>query len=350
MIIEAMRVLFPQLYKYVRDNIDFNLNPPPPLRLPENEQLVADPLIKILTRYDRDTVKMVSDPRYHGRYFSYAVAPEDISDTEIERLLNLSDEGDDTKFGSKLRELATDRLAALTERLVPRVEGFSVDRARRLGLALARLGDLLPTDRALHDQPQAVELAGLIAQLADHLLDVQALRSTLVAPDILRCAVPLPFALLIFNELGRLDKQDRKPGAAVQDWDSLRAMLKERVKTDALASPPYNHYTSLDAYRVLSFWKGNDLDEQKGWLKGRLGDHPIEVSAFLHMFSDMLVNYQFIVEFVEPESIAAAIKENFGDTLSDLEQRSHDLDNARSFLSEYWRRNMAPSIDDTASS
>lgn len=341
MIVEATRVLFPQLYKYLRDNVDFIVNPP--RDLPANEELVAGPLIKVLTRYNRDTSKIISDPRYHGRYFSYAVAPDDISDADLELLLKISGDGDDTNLEPKLRELAKDRLASLTERLSSRGEGLDVDRAYRLATTLARLGDVLPTDQALHEQPRAVDLAGLIAHLANHLLDIQAFRSTFVAPDVLRSAVPLPFALLIFNELGRVDRQEEKKHGPPQDWEGLRAMLKERVKTDAIANPPYNRYTPLDAYRMLYFWRSSDLDEQKAWLTERLRSQPREVSRFLGMFSDMMVNYQYIVEFVEPENIVTAITGAFGDTLSNLERRSDDLDNARAFLSEYRRRSMATS-------
>src|SRR5262249_18286639 len=118
MIVEAMRILFPTLYGYVRDNLDFQQMKFPP-NMPANERAVAEPLIKQLLRWERESEKPVSEPRYHARYFSYAVAPDDVSDSEIEFLLDLCKKGNQTNVDLNFRLLAERRLGVLTLRLFP---------------------------------------------------------------------------------------------------------------------------------------------------------------------------------------------------------------------------------------
>jgi predicted KAP-like P-loop ATPase len=101
MIVEAMRILFPTLYSHVRDHLDFGAMKFPEMSPAERE--VAEALIKVLMRWERESAKPVSDPRYHARYFSYAVATDDVSDVEMESLIDLSNKEDQATLNAMIR-------------------------------------------------------------------------------------------------------------------------------------------------------------------------------------------------------------------------------------------------------
>ena len=166
-----MRILYPTLYGYVRDNLDFKEMKFS--KMPPNEKEVAEPLIKVLVRWERELDKPVSDPRYHAKYFSYAVAPDDVSDAEFNFLLDLCEKGDQANVNLNLRILAEKRLGVLIERLSPLVDKLPSDSAQCLALALALTGDVLPAGLPLHDHPIASEMAHFIAWFASRVLSFQ---------------------------------------------------------------------------------------------------------------------------------------------------------------------------------
>jgi len=330
LIVEAMRILFPTLYGYVRDNLNFK--DMKFSKMSANEKEAAGPLIKVLLRRERELDKSVSDPRYHARYFSYAVTPDDVSDAELKFLLDLCEKGDQANVNLNLRVLAEKRLGVLIRRLSPLVDKLPSDTAQSLALALALTGDVLPAGLPLCDHPIASDMAHLIAWFARRVWSVQDKRGKSTATQIITCATPLPFALKIHEELAlsvafELEPEHRE---IRRDWKRLGSILCERIKADVLSRPPYDHYSLPDALRLLRFWHDNASDEQRIWLESRLKDHPTEAIKFLAMFGDKLVNYEFIAKFADPTIIAQAVESCLG--LPNVDRDSQKLSEAHDFV------------------
>jgi hypothetical protein len=347
MIVEAMRIFFPVLYAYVRDNLDFDQMQLPDL--PADEKNVAEELIKgVLLRWERAWDKPVSNPRYHDRYFSYAVASSDIADAELSHLIVLATADDPMKLDNFVRALATTRVTTLTERLSLVFGIFDTRQARNLAIALARIGDLLPNSyAAFDDNAPATAVGELISHLALHVLTLQRLGDSLTAPAVIENATPLPFALLVYRELNRLEQTLKNEQASANadhscltgfEWDQLGEKLLSRVTSDAQSLPPYEKYAPKDALRLLSFWRSRQLNDERAWLGQRISEHPREVVKFLGMFDDKQINYDFIAEFVEPGIIVQALERHFANALQDSAQSSEELADARQFLDTYKQR------------
>jgi KAP family P-loop domain len=239
MIVEAMRILFPTLYSYVRDHVDFDATKLPPMQGVESE--VAEPLIKVLRRWERESAKPVSDPRYHDRYFSYAVAVDDVSDAELEFLVDLSNKDDQLALDSMVRDLAEKRLEKLAERLSSRVDELALAGARHLALAMAKCGDVLPDGGLMRDHRLAPDVGSVVAKLASHLMLFQKDQGNFVAPQVIEHATPLPFASVIYDELGRVELRERETvpeqqRSPPQDWQQIRDALYKRIKNEARAA------------------------------------------------------------------------------------------------------------------
>ena len=354
MIIEAARVLFPELYTSLRrqqsfgytaaDEILVNIKSTCP-DISDDDKNAAEGLVKTLLRWERASAKPISDPRYHSRYFSYAVTPEDISDGELSRLLELAGKREQDDVDNAVRTLARDRLAVLAERLQSPalIESLDLSRADRLALALAQIGDLLPTGLPIIDQDLACTVGVAVAKLVSHLMDLRKYNGRQVAASVIQHATPLPFAVVIYRELGRLAQAYREQGETTfEHWDELRDLLRERIKIDAQTRPPYDVYLANDARWLLQFWRNSEPAEENAWLEGRLREHPSESEKLLSLFPEQHINYQFIGELAAPPVIVEALKHHWGDALGNPTQDSSGIRSAHEFLEAHYAKNPVP--------
>ena len=356
MLVEAARILFPDLYAVLSQRQSFELGASEdiiktleskhPTILPDESQ-AAQRLVETLLRWERSSAKPISKSRYHGRYFTYAVAPDDISDAELNGLLELAGRGEQDAVDTSVRALARDRLTSLAERLLCRLEFLDLQSANTLVVALAQIGDLLPTEIPMDDQEMASSVGALITKLASLWMPLRAQSQNFVAPTVIERAMPLPFALVIYRELGRVRQEESKTQATLNesrvdhDWTELRGLLKRRIKTDAQAHPPYNGlFLAKDALRLLQFWQSTEPEEEKAWLERRLTEHPGETNAFLSLFPDQLISYQFIAELAAPSVIADALHRHWGDALTDLASNPKKILIAREFLEAHQKPGM----------
>jgi hypothetical protein len=331
MIVEAARILFPTTYNFIRDHVDFNGRQSTHIAPLELE--AAESLIRILSRHDRETRKPVYDPRYHERYFSYAVAPDDLSDAELEQLLELCKSNEDKALNDKVHALAQTRLTTLLDRLEVLIDRMSLEGARRMAVALALSGAVL--SRPIHDQASALKMANVIARFALHYLPLQQQRSRLlIAPEVIRNATPLPFAMRIYYALGNIEIPfSRTERISPQEWEQFQTILCERIKLSAARVPLYDEYLADDAIDLLLFWNSFASTDQINWLEKRLEQHPDEVSKFLDLFVDKTAQYDMITKLIDPSVAIRAIRARFGEALDEGgNQGSPELAGANSFL------------------
>ena len=117
MVVEGLRLLFPELYTYVRDHEalfckearkgDFRgseeeLDAQVTLvmqKATKEEVKAAQELTKFLFCHKAKSSQPITELHYFRRHFEYALAADEISDTEMSSLLSLSEAPDDAHPG-----------------------------------------------------------------------------------------------------------------------------------------------------------------------------------------------------------------------------------------------------------
>lgn len=359
LIVEAVRILHPELYSVLGGLDTFEGATPdsimevvrrrnPSLSVEEGDACAQ--IIAVLLRWKRTSAKTIADARYHGRYFSYAVAPDDVSDAELEHLLQVAGGKDQRIVDGVLAALAESRPSALVARLPSQVQFVDLVRANRLSLALAAAGSAFSGEGSFEENEIANKAATIIAELArlhipSRVLDQSGrdLEVYRVAESVLNCAVPTPFALRIYREMERRSLAEREEAKSESrrtldhEWPTLRRILQARIEAEAKNQPPYVLYHRLDALRQLQFLQSSDPDAERGWLDARLRANPAEVADFLGLFQDPSVAYRFIADLATPSTVAEAARAYLA-TSRDAGADETRLRVAREFLEEDERR------------
>ncbi len=364
MIIEATRIFFPYAYIIMQNgpnisatDLDYEVKS---RRISPVEGKAAKRLFEVLLSRQPPSTKPITDSRYHGRYFSYAVAVDDISDMQLRSLLALSEAGDQAAVDTAVRDLASKRLDILIERLSSSLEPLSVRSANCLAIALAQVGDILPASPPIEEQALALATGDLIAKLCRHdflrRLGMHNGQGNFVAGRVIECATSLPFALVIYRELESLEKAEQKAwdeeasstdGDSTfpkHEWTELRDNFCRRIAADARSKPPYAQYSPIDALSLLKFWRDANSDEERTWLEQRLADHPCEVVAVLGMFPGSWFELLdgSIASLLNPSAFARTLESFFGGALTDVYALSDGIEAARAFLFGYRKKMSTP--------
>lgn len=364
LIVEAVRILHPELYAVLGSLDSFEGATPasimevvgrrnPSLSVQEGDACAQ--ITTVLLRWKRTSPKTITDTRYHGRYFSYAVAPDDVSDAELDHLLQVAGGQDQQRIvDNAIATLAESRPSSLVARLPSQVQFMNLWQANRLSLALAAAGNAFNDHGSFEENATANKTAAIIAELARLHLPSRALDQSgrdlevhRVAENVLSCAVPTPFALRIYREMERRSLAE-KDEAKVEsrrtldhEWRTLRSILQARIEAEAQKRPPYVLYPRLDALRQLQFWQSSDPDAERRWLDARLRTNPGEVADVLGLFQDPSVTYGFIAELATPSILAEAARAYLADPRSDAGPDDKRLRIARAFLEEHEKRTRA---------
>jgi predicted KAP-like P-loop ATPase len=138
-LVEGLRILFPELYSFIRDNGNtFTEDVLDPLddsrfaarRVTDLKRDLKELVKQVMVSADRSEheagEKIISEifigsnrgkrpslSRYFDRYFSYSIAPDDISGQELEEILRLAEDDDETGLGTFITELADRSAPAL---------------------------------------------------------------------------------------------------------------------------------------------------------------------------------------------------------------------------------------------
>lgn len=341
MLVEAMRLLFPEIYALARDRplvaqISADARPIIRQTMPRDEDLEAGcKLLDALTLRD-EAHKRVFDLRYHDRYFSYAVAPDDISDTMMDDLLLVADADDPEPVRTAMMALAETKPRVLLERLPRMMRGLGLRQAETLARAVAAIGPVLSGGGSYQASPYAEQAGTVIAAIAN------AVFGSFDSVQAAVCdAQPMPFALVLYGQLARHCLTERDTDAGQRPDEGLRTLgqdLAHRIRDEAAAMPPYGEHHPKDALRLLQHWQSWEPEEERAWLGARLTDYPGEAEAVLALFPDQEVNYQFIGDLADPAVLAAALHAHFAEDLTDGAAQSQGLMAARSFLDAHARR------------
>lgn len=308
LVLEAVRMLLPDLYEWLRRqhslDVERALNAVsatekemPPAKWETMKALataLASPMIE----------KPLSDPRYYARNFSYAVALDDISDVELEDLVQRAEQDKD-KLDQAVMSILEARGRSLIERLRSRAKRMRPRPAAQLATSLGRCAGRISGD---DKQDEYGDLSNVIAELVrvNSIWDASILsfgrQPMQPAREVMETA-PLPLALAVVNSIRKAERQektgerygnreDQFPELPVQGKDVLEDVLARRLAREAETTPPYGSYHSrTDAYALIKFWNSQDKQEQRTWLEARLGSHPKEVFHLLNVTDDMSITY-----------------------------------------------------------
>lgn len=285
------------------------------------------------------TEQRICSGEYFQRYFTYTVPPRDVSDAEIADLLDSLKASRVTPAEADKRLLAIAQRGAMDKmvlKLRHREEDIDLAAARELALLVARNGAYFPNPRSLfsHAEPfaQAAILCGrLLRRIPDH-ADRQQL-----ANNVLAAADPLPFAYECFKWIrhskGAAEDQRTLPEAVEAE---AGRRLATRIKDAATKGPLYRQFSEA-APALYWVWKAYgeapDLEEH---LRASLNISPNEVEQFMDGFvgyswgmesglssrSDLdRSTYDAIAAAIDPAIVFAKLRERFG---SDLETSEYD--------------------------
>ena len=340
MLVEAARVLFPDLYAVLKNHSDPAAMTADDImargRLgPEDRALIEELL--------RPPPKPITDPRYHDRYFSYAVATDDISDAELLAMLAAAKAGDVGALREQVRHLAADRFDGLVDRLLAVDIGFDaavldppafvVDppAAERIAQALASISDLArPFPDAINwlgqddvfDYNLARAVVRFAAAAADGRPDGDALAEELVAT-----ASPLDFAL----DLYRVMMEDAK---SWRNTSAIRRRLVARIAAHYDTRPIDDEGRPWSFQQRLSFWRQADPDGQHRWVEARLAGRPEQALGMIRDATFLGSSYGRATLMCDTALLEAALRIHFGPALDDPAVTSPDLESARRFLAD----------------
>jgi predicted KAP-like P-loop ATPase len=235
-LVEGLRILFPELYGFVRDNSPMFVvedMPAGPIRLrapgltrrfPDSqtlnkiaervmpntdaaEQTAGAHLLQILFENPHKKGSIASG-RYFDRYFSYTTGPNDITDTELQEVIQLCGEEANERASALLSELTRRNVAVLIGRL--RAFAGQIDREMtgKIARTLARHGALFESVSISRSGGARSEAATLIAEMVLNCPGTTEQRGAL-ALDILNEADSLLIALWIYRSLSDADVADR---------------------------------------------------------------------------------------------------------------------------------------------
>jgi hypothetical protein len=350
--VEGLRILFPELYAYVRDNSQmFAVNDTPvgpiryqtlrPTRVNSSESHIklAEKIMPDASLTDQTAggnllfhlfgnprkPASIANARYFDRYFSYTISPDDITDKELQELVLLCKQDDNESAGIRLGELAQRNQNVLLGRLRALVGQIDRGTTERIARMLAREGALFYSSGVLNESSARAEAGALIAELILHCPGTPELRGEL-ALRILNEADPLSFALLIFRGLSDADFFEKTKYFRDGDSDSLlpdssnldlREALIDRISAAARICPPYEALEPEDALSCLVLWHHSRSAELKAYVTMRIKNNPAEAAKILDTVGRQgWSNFQFLVSMVDVPAFNEALDIHFSPMLS----------------------------------
>ncbi len=363
MLVEGLRIFYPNLYEHIKENPDLYLGAPvgrdkarqqqeaaererPLERLTRRERDAARRLIAALfprttgmdvrhevARWDRE--QRVASERYFERYFQYAIASNDLPDRELSAFLEQAVTLSSDEVLASVRALIEKAEArTIVRKLSLRVEEVHPKAAFKLARALSKLGTSFPDTREGVVGPSlSAEAAGLVAHLLRALPSAQRFEG---AAAVLSEAEPLWFALLclshLLGEAMQGDSTEMTDEQAMQLLKVIAVRVRERVRQEVLHLVEPEHAVAL-----YSAWAaGCGFEETHGYLARRLTETPSEALALVKASLPRIWSaggqyrpgsfdrqeYETLAGFVDPETVFRALDQCCAGSLESV-RRGH---------------------------
>jgi predicted KAP-like P-loop ATPase len=358
MLLEGLRVFYPKLYLYIRNNTTFFLQGPPDahgvtriesinktlsealenVSVVEADALRRNVLEQLFPRLGRmgydsewDQIwakdKHVCAQKYFPRYFQYAVPVEDVSDREVEGFLSAIEQVDATD--DALREFAQRGAYPQLIRALRQVETSIDERfASVAALALVRNGALIPRERGPYVLGGTeLQTAVLVARLVGR---VSRDTRTGFAQRVLDETTPLPFALECLRWLRKGESRPESDRILPPEAErALEDSIVRRIEIADKLEPLYVAHGS-NSVSLYALWSRHRREAVSAGLRERFEVQPESVDQFLrafvgeawsmttgvpHVDDFRRDSYELIASMVDAEVIMANLRKRFGESL-----------------------------------
>ncbi len=364
MLIEGIRVFYPQVYAVLRDNGEFFHGTGSTDKVKERTQaLLATATDALTTReqecvtsllkalfpklsgllggpsYESDWYKTwakeqrVCSPDYFARYFTYAVPTGDVSDATIlgflanlrdrtvaevvARLADILDKSNAEKFVQKLRE---------REKTIGEAD------SALLSKAIVRVGASFPNPEQMFSFRNAWSQAAiLVNQLLLNVADRE--RRLTLAAELLRDAMPLSFSVECLRWMTSGDKEPEEERTFVKSGETeLGRIVASRIKQEAEGKNVYAEYGNDARFLVWSWAHWGNKEDVEKYLLGLFDSDSTNVIRFLdsyrptewglktgvsHKGDLMRGQFDSIVALLDPTIVMERLLALFGDGLKD---------------------------------
>lgn len=367
LLIEGLRVFYPNLYSTIRTNSEAFLGPESTLLeedwkrhakavidrglkgldthahaaaieliqtlFPQSKSVLGN--MKFLSDLDERLAKeqRVASSDYFLRFFQYAVPLRDLPDRKVQQFIGSLGAATVEEIEAQIRELAgNQRAERLVAKLREREKTLEPVSAEKLALALAGLGTIFPNPESFYPFIGAFSQAAiLVANLVKRVPSGEQRDG--VAERIMERATPTSLSIEILQWLRKTKDQDESERIVSAEVEvRLERQVADRVAREAETAPP--HLTDpKNASRLFNIWFiYGDKESLKTYITRRFDTDPKEAAKFLACYlptvwsgltglpskgSISRETYDGIANVVAPEKMIEYLRKVYGDRLDD---------------------------------
>lgn len=365
MLIEGIRVIYPELYAAIRDNPVLFLQGEREARRNQRQVAVSriDTLIQeatpTLSDDERSVVRSrlleplfprignmgyggewdsiwareqkVCSTQYFKRYFTYSVPVGDVPDSQVAALCGSAAQASPAERRALLEAFAARQgLPRLIARLRQREDTITAEQATALIATFAANGDLLPRERGMMILADTRSKAGML--IADLLRQIPSPEDRQAeAEQAIRMATPVGFALECIRWIRNYEDTPRERRVLADEGEApLRAILTERIEGANGEAPLYASHPKDAQYLYGAWAQGTSQEHVREQLVATFDAHPEELDSFLACYvgeawgmesglprpADFrLEQYNSVTHVLPGEYVAANLRQRYGSEL-----------------------------------
>ena len=253
----------------------------------------------------------VCSPEFFDRYFQYSLSPKDVSQAEVNRLINLSANG--KALTAELKRLAADgKLMTALERLEVRMDAINQADIADVLIALFNIGSVLP-ERILgfFDLPPEWTLMRIATKLL--LREQNADMREAALERALRETENFSMAVIRVARDSDSESRKKNPESLVLREESLprfQALCLERIRSAAAEG---KMHSQPDLAHLLFRWKEwAGPEEVRKWVSGQISSRegaisflrPFLHSGTTHTAGDQVAKIHWFIKLSEIENFA----------------------------------------------
>ncbi|MCI0622104.1 MAG: KAP family NTPase [Acidobacteria bacterium] len=379
LLIEGLRVFYPNLYTTIRGDPEVFLGPESALQeedwkkraqkviegalngLALGERSAASELVQELFPRTKSILgnirfgdnldqrlareQRIASSDYFWKFFQYAIPARDISDRTVQQFVASLTGVTVEQIEEQIRELAAhNREERLIAKLREREKTVEPTSAEKLALALAGLGAIFPNPDQLFPFVAPFPQAAILVSRLVQRLPAGDQRETL-ARQVIERARPTAFAIEMLRWLRKSKDQDESERIlSVEVENTLLKKVAERIAAEALNAPPHLTDTKSAASLFSMWFTYGEKESLKTYLIQRFDGDPTEAAKFLGCYlptvwagdtglprkgSISRETYDGIANVVDPELMISYLRKVYGDALDDdkfFEERKGDPD------------------------
>lgn len=274
--------------------------------------------------------KRICSRDYFERYFIYSVPTGDLSDTKLEQFLKLCDSLSADELSEKFdKSFSIDETAAFIYKIQSQLEKIPVNCIRNLTIALAGNGAKYKKDDSdIISYSTFDRAAYIIEQMLDRITDLSEKKQ--LARQIIENSKPIDFTALILRELNIGIEGKKSNMFSDEDEDYLISIFKNKVKSLSKIEDFIEKYPR-HVHLLFYYWRfGGSGEESQEYISQLLAQNPEKVIKLLSIFSVKgwgtngpvykrfeSKSYANLKEIIDPDIVISAIKQILGEICAD---------------------------------